>query len=743
MTMDFYPGMGRAVAERTILRKKQNGEWESWGDVAERVALGSSLLCKDVDEQKQEYTKLKYHIGNGNLLMSGRHLQHGDAEQASRNMEVFTNCATACNTFSLFYLLMNGSGAGRSYDDDLMIVDWDNAPNLRCVLSHEHPDFDYSAHESVRDAEHKYGRNNPRVRWHEVADDREGWAKAVEVYENLAFEKINHDTTLVLDFSKVRKKGSPIKGMQGRPASGPVPLMNAFNKAASIKGSGMSRWKQTLYIDHYFAECVLVGGARRAARMATKNWRDKDVFGFIEVKRPTEFLYKSMEEIAAHKKDYGSLGSFLWSSNNSVAVDEEFWDCVNHKRDTKLGRHAQAVFNAITAAAYGDGTGEPGILNIHRLHQSRDGIKAIKKYVHSAKYSVDRDSHIYLSKLLDAAKLKDCFMICNPCAEIALSVWGAFCTIADVVPYQASTLDEAEDAFRVATRSLIRVNTMNSIYGEEVKRTNRIGVGITGIHEFAWKFFGYGFHDLIDESKSKDFWMALSRFKCAVRDEAVKYSKHIGVNTPMTDTTIKPAGTTSKLFGLTEGWHLPAMESYLRWVQFSVNDPLVQQYRDAGYPTLELKTYKNTVIVGFPTQPLIATLGMGDKLVTAANATPEEQYQWLMLGEKYWIRGVDDEGNPLAEDTGNQISYTLKYDPKAVSYEQFRDTLLKYQSRVKCCSVMPVEDTSSYEYLPEQPITKAEYEAIAARIRVAKSEDVDKVHVDCVGGACPVDFNKS
>lgn len=43
----FYPGIGQAVAERTILRKKENGRWENWGDVADRVALGNSLLCKD------------------------------------------------------------------------------------------------------------------------------------------------------------------------------------------------------------------------------------------------------------------------------------------------------------------------------------------------------------------------------------------------------------------------------------------------------------------------------------------------------------------------------------------------------------------------------------------------------------------------------------------------------------------------------------------------------------------------
>jgi hypothetical protein len=36
-----------------------------------------------------------------------------------------------------------------------------------------------------------------------------------------------------------------------------------------------------MFVDHYFAECVLVGGARRAARMSTKSWRDKNVLSYI------------------------------------------------------------------------------------------------------------------------------------------------------------------------------------------------------------------------------------------------------------------------------------------------------------------------------------------------------------------------------------------------------------------------------------------------------------------------------
>ena len=101
----LHPGMGQAVAERTILRKKENGEWENWGDVAHRVALGNSLLAPKQD-QKKEYELLNKHIAQASLLMSGRHLQHGDENQPSRNMEVFTNCATSANSFILFYLMV-------------------------------------------------------------------------------------------------------------------------------------------------------------------------------------------------------------------------------------------------------------------------------------------------------------------------------------------------------------------------------------------------------------------------------------------------------------------------------------------------------------------------------------------------------------------------------------------------------------------------------------------------------------
>src|SRR5690606_38083957 len=124
---------------------------------------------------------------------------------------------------------------------------------------------------------------------HEVGDSRGGGAAAIEVLEIMAGQRVYGGHLLVLDFSRVSGRGEPIMGMQGRPSSGPVPLMNALEKIAKIKGAGLSAWRQTLYIDHYLAEPVLVGGARRAARMSTKHWTDFEAIDFIEVKRPIEY----------------------------------------------------------------------------------------------------------------------------------------------------------------------------------------------------------------------------------------------------------------------------------------------------------------------------------------------------------------------------------------------------------------------------------------------------------------------
>ena len=757
------PGMGVAVARRTVFRPDDQ---ECFGRVADRVAEGNmSLLGRPLTPvEHMEQARLRNAIATGALITSGRHLQHGDAGQAGRNMELFTNCATAIASFAKFYLLLNGSGVGRSYDDALVAVDWAQAPKLRLRLDPSHADFPRGAAGfaalaaelgiAVDEVEAAICADPAAMPantvFHAVADSREGWAKAVEVLEGMAFEQ-RADETLFLDFSAVRPRGAPIAGMQDRPASGPVSLMRAFLNIdrhviapARNPDSAMLPWEQALLVDHYLSLEVQVGGARRAARMATKSWRDPGIFRFIRSK---------------------SEGG-LWTANNSVMVDQEFWQILRHgqDRDDALAVTARAVFDEVTRCAYING--EPGFINGDKLEDHRTGAAWAKpvytdgRDFRSDRYHADRGAAL-LGELARRAQTAHFPATTNPCGEIVLHVTGGYCVIADFAPLLACPMEieavvpglvpaevaaewdaRVEDSVRLGVRFLMRANLMDALYGEEVRRTNRMGIGPTGLHEWAWVRFGLAFHDLLDMEKSAEFWAAVESLSVAAKEEGSRYAAELGRTEPFTVTTVKPAGTTSKLFGLTEGAHLPAKRQYLRWVQFrgarddagawlSDADPLLAQYEARGYPIRTLKSFPGMSIVGFPTLPRIQRLGIGDKLVTAPEADPDAQYGWLRLLERYWI----------GAEQGNQVSYTLKILTDRHALEDFRTIVLAHQPDIRCCAILPSQPDHQlgYEYLPEEEISLDDFLALAAGIDdPGLHEAVDTAHLQCAGGVCPI-----
>ncbi|MGA3400431.1 MAG: recombinase [Acetobacteraceae bacterium] len=759
------PGMGVAVARRTVFRPEDQ---ECFGRVADRVAEGNIALLGLADARsRQEQARLRNAIATGALLTSGRHLQHGDADQPSRNMEVFTNCATAAASFAKFYLLLNGSGVGRSYDDSLMAVDWAQAPTLLLHLSPDHPD--HPVHDLSRFADElglpanaaavraflarelldNLAAAPPGAVHYCIEDSREGWAKAVELLEAMAFRG-ERDRTLVLDFSAIRPAGSPIRGMQGRPASGPVSLLRAFLNirehviTPARSESSMERWEQSLRLDHYLSMEVQVGGARRAARMATKSWRDPGVLRFIRAKE----------------------AGGLWTANNSVMVDAEFWQRVRSGDSTDpLTRHAVAVFQEATRCAWVNG--EPGFINGDRLEDHRTGVARDRPVDHdgrsfrSARYQVDAAAPL-LAELTRRAAESDFPATTNPCGEITLHVTGGYCVIADFAPVLACPIPledvvpgvvspavaalwdaRVEDAVRLGVRFLMRANRMDSLYADEVARTNRMGIGPTGLHEWAWLRFGLGFADLLDEARAAPFWTMLDHLSAVAKDEGDAYARELGLRRPVTVTTVKPSGTISKLFGLTEGAHLPARAQYLRWVQFkgtrdpvsgewmAGSDPLLPEYAERGYPLRELRTFPGMTIVGFPTVPLIMRLGLAEKLVTAPEATPTQQYRWLRLLEQYWI----------GEKQGNQVSYTLKLYTDRHDLDGFRAIVLREQPEVRCCAILPTrpDHALGYEYLPEETVSAEAFATLVAAIDLAESrEAVDMVHLQCASGVCPI-----
>ncbi len=701
-------GMGEAVFAR-VIQRTHNGVKETWEDVAKRVALGNSMLHPS-GEKDREF--LESAIAGAACLMSGRHLQHGDETQVNRSLHVFSNCATAAFSHIEFLLLLSGSGVGRSYDDKLMLVNWAMLPHLKIMLSEEHADYQKAAAETGLLASY-----SPAGAFR-VADSREGWAKVVEMLEMSAFRATTtgERESLVLDFTDVRPEGSPIAGMQNRPASGPVPLMVAIQKLARVakqaRDEGWMPWKTAMFVDHYLAECVVVGGARRSARIALKHWKDPGIFEFIELK---------------HKNK-------LWSANNSVAVDEEFWADVKKKKGP-----AYIIFLAVTSAQFDHMTGEPGFINVHKVSSNKLGLQRLTadNLIDRSCYDFDDLTKTLYAAMIEAVKLLSYNMIVNPCGEIALFILGGLCIIADSVPYFAKSLEDWHEILRHIVRALIRANLMPSIYSFEVARTNRIGVGITGLHEFAWKFFQVDFKTMLDPHSYKGltFWDALAIASRVVVEEADRYSDELGVARPHTCLTFKPAGTNSKLKEISEGPHRPARRRYKRNVQFLATDPLVAKYEAAGFPVVPLKDYAGNVIVGFPAEPEICRIMPDELIVTATEVTLKEDFEYLQLLEDNWLEGCG--AHP---ERANQISYTMKFNADQISPKEYRERIAEFMPTVKACSMLPYtkESLSSYEYLPEEEVTPEEYNLLKMLVDPAVDKFVSMEYLQCETGACPL-----
>ena len=439
-------GMGDALARRSFYRASDEF---NWGKLATRVAAGSVSLHR---ESWTDFEPTRNAIAKSVLLTSGRHLQHGDENQHTRNLELHSNCSTSATSFLLFLLLLNGSGVGRDYSEPMMVVDWDNAPRVFNICRGDHPDFDPQLYVTPEAHEESFlhGELYPleKITHFAVPDSREGWARAAELYEVMAFEG-RKDELLVLDWSFVREKGKLIGGMQDRPASGPNPTALAFQKIADqVVGRGLPRWQQTMMVDHFLAECVLVGGARRSARMATMNWADPNAKAF-----------------ATFKQDYKDEWGYpiFYSSNNSLITTKDFYE----QRDVP-GSQAAEVFEAATKAAYFGGTGEPGFINVDNF--APDEIDAALyedgRFADSAKFSISEAAVALMKRLVQGFKTMPYKRITNPCvtSDTWIQTEDGPRRVAELIdkPFQALVGDRSYPAsgfFQTGVKPVFKVKT--------------------------------------------------------------------------------------------------------------------------------------------------------------------------------------------------------------------------------------------------------------------------------------------
>ena len=294
----------------------------------------------------------------------------------------------------------------------------------------------------------------------------------------------------------------------------------------------------------------------------------------------------------------------------------------------------------------------------------------------------------------------------NPCGEQLLHDRES-CNLAEVFPAQfASNLDPAT-AFRLVTRYCLRqrLTPLSDPISREVGLKNmRIGVGLGGICDFDW------------EPSTLAGWYSLCR------KEADDYADELGVQRPITVTTVKPSGTISLLNGSSPGQHAPHAPYYLRRTRIAKNDPMAHAMMEAGVPFEEdiYDKSRHTWVFSFP-------MKAPHNVVSAQTETIRDQFRRQRLVQEWWA--------------DNAVSATLNFDAET-EREELAACLKEFVPHLKSTACLP--KSHGYSQPPYEAIDAETYSKYYQYINhdhqlVNEGVDVDSIDVgDCVGGVCPV-----
>ncbi len=365
-----------------------------------------------------------------------------------------------------------------------------------------------------------------------IPDTREGWCDCTEAIINSYLRPGQKRVRPIYD--KIRLAGLPIKGFGGV-ASGPGPLKELHDYITSF----FERYKERPDYDSVRLKtdianavgcCVVAGNVRRSAELACGSIRDETFINLKDYER------------------YPDRARFGWMSNNSVILDsdEDF---------QMLGEIARRVVK----------NGEPGYINWRNMPRGRIGRK------------------------MEGLR-KDRAKGFNPCGEIPLES-REVCNVDETLPTMCEDeriwLQGCEYATMYCT-TVSLLPTHQPSTNRIVARNRRIGVSIVDVS--GWKHT-HGTHKVIG-------WMRRGYER--VRKTAKWSNNEAGIPLPIRHTTIKPGGTGPKLPGRTPGIGYPNFGYTLRRIRVAKNAPIHPLLVEANIPHEQDVVDKYTDVFEYP-----------------------------------------------------------------------------------------------------------------------------------------------
>ena len=322
----------KLVARRTYCRPKEDGTYETWDEVCDRVTAHQRWLWEralgrvlNVDEEGELY-ELRQYMLSRKVLPSGRILWMGGTEQARRTEIALFNCcfATVRDVYSAvdaYYLLLNGCGVGFVPEAGLL-NGFSKEAKIDVIRSDNNKTKGYP-----HNAERSYTNDDGEYVWQlKVGDSGVAWAKA---FGKLLTMKRPVDR-IVLDFSEIRAPGQRLSGY-GWLSSGDEQISKALVKVCEI----LNRRADMLLDEMDILDIVNLTGttltSRRSAQIAMLRSDNKNAGRF-----------------ASAKKDHYEKAPWRSQSNNTLV----FYD-----KPSKL------ELRGLFAQMLEDGGSEPGLYN--------------------------------------------------------------------------------------------------------------------------------------------------------------------------------------------------------------------------------------------------------------------------------------------------------------------------------------------------------------------------------------------
>lgn len=298
----------------------------------------------------------------------------------------------------------------------------------------------------------------------------------------------------------------------------------------------------------------------------------------------------------------------------------------------------------------------------------------------------------------------------NPCLEQTLESFE-LCCLVETFPANHDSYEDYQRTLKFAylyAKTVTLVPTHDERTNSVMLRNRRIGTSMTGIVQamkkigrrefFVWCDKGYEYLERLDDIYSEWMCVPLSRKK----------------------TSVKPAGTVSKLYGATEGMHHPVAEYYYNVQRFPENNPMVTKFRAAGYRVEKVTKEPNTVAVYLPSK-----VEHFDRSVDQVSIW--EQLEIAAQLQTYWA--------------DNQVSVTVTFQPHEAG--QIKYALELYETRLKGVSFLPLLTYEEmvqrgFEHPPQQPITREQYETYLASLQPIDLSDQDQGEAErfCDGDRC-------